>query len=174
MSFMKSLVLDRPSFIRPYWYLDYDKRKAQELLTKEYGWRYYGANHLENKLTTFCHNIYLPQKFRVDFRNLTLAAKVRSQKMSRGDALIAYSTKLIENGRLKSYFCDRLSINEIEFGEIMSKEPRSHEDFRNYKKRFKRLSPIFLLMAKFGLVTMSFYLKYCRDQNLSDKNSNRR
>ena len=35
--FLKSCIIDRPKFIRPFWYLQYSKTEAQKLLSKEYG-----------------------------------------------------------------------------------------------------------------------------------------
>ena len=161
-SFLKSLIIDRPVFVRPYWYLEYDKIRARETLAKEYGWTYYGGHHLENRLTAFCHNIYLPRKFGVDFRNLTLAANARSGKLTREEALAQYNMCLKENKSLKRYFCQRIGITDSEFEKIMREKPVSHDTFPNYKNRFRRLKPLFFLMAKLNLVTMSFYRKYCR------------
>ena len=51
--------------IRPLWYLDYSKEEARKILEKEYGWKYYGGHHLENRLTAFAHQIYLPKKKKI-------------------------------------------------------------------------------------------------------------
>ena len=78
--------------IRPFWYIDYNKEDAKKFLEKEYDWKYYGGHHLENRMTSFFHSIYLPQKFNTDMRNNPLSALVRNGKMSRGDAWNEFST----------------------------------------------------------------------------------
>ena len=88
--FMKWVLYKRIKKIRPLWYLDYSKENARKTLEKVYGWKYYGGHHLENRLTAFTHQIYLPKKFEKDLRNLSLAASVRSGSMSHEKALEIY------------------------------------------------------------------------------------
>lgn len=147
--------------IRPYWYLRYTKEEARSFLEKEVGWQYYGGHHLENRMTSFYHSVYAPQKFGVDFRNNTLSALVRMGKMDREAAWREYNTPPhIEEG-LVDYFKKRLQISDFEYQKIMSESPKSWWEFPTYKKRFESLRPLFSVLAKSNLVPMSFYLKYC-------------
>ena len=73
--------------LRPYYYLDYEKRKAQEFLKKEFGWEYYGGHHHENIFTSFAISYWLPQKFGIDKRLITLSALVMNGEISREQAL---------------------------------------------------------------------------------------
>ena len=45
------------------------------------------GHHLENRLTAFAHQIYLPKKFKKDLRNLSLSASARSGFLSQEEAL---------------------------------------------------------------------------------------
>ncbi len=147
--------------IRPYWYLDYTKEAAQEFLAKKFDWRYYGGHHLENRMTSFFHSIYAPQKFGVDFRNNTLAALSRMGKITREEAWKRYTTPPhIEEGLL-DYFKKRLRLSDSDYERIMGEPPKSWWEFPTYKRRFERLRPLFAILAKSNLVPMSFYLKYC-------------
>lgn len=147
--------------IRPFWYLSYNKEDARAFLEKEFGWKYYGGHHLENRMTAFFHSVYAPQKFNSDFRNNTLSALVRSGKMSREEALKEYAAPPVVEKDLISYFKKRLDIGDEEYAEIMNREPKSWHQYPTYKKRFELLRPIFKVLAKANLVPMSFYLKYC-------------
>ena len=154
-------VFKRIKKIRPFWYIDYNKEKAKEFLSKEYGWEYYGGHHLENRMTAFCHSYYFPNKFNVDYRNNTLSAEVRNRKTIREEALRIYKTPPYLEENLLDYFKKRLSLSDKEFELIMNQPLRYWYEFPTYKKRFERLRPLFLILTKANLVPMSFYLKYC-------------
>jgi N-acetyl sugar amidotransferase len=147
--------------IRPFWYLRYTKEEARLLLETRFDWKYYGGHHLENRMTAFCHGVYLPQKFGADLRNNSLAALVRLGRMSREAAWAAYNTPPAVEDELVEYFKKRLGLSEAEYEEVMREAPRFWASYPTYKKRFERMRPVFALLAKANLVPMSFYLKYC-------------
>ncbi len=147
--------------IRPFWYIDYNKEDARAFLEKKFGWKYYGGHHLENRMTAFCHGIYLPQKFKSDLRNNTLAPLARMGKLTREEAWAEYNLPLTIEDELLSYVKKRLELSDSEYQRIMESPPKSWREFPTYKKRFERLRPLFAILAKANLVPMSFYLKYC-------------
>ena len=159
--FLKSAILDRVKFIRPFWYIKYSKEDAKEFLKRNYDWRYYGGHHLENRMTAFYHSVYLPQKFGSDMRNNTLSARTRNGTLSRADAWSEYNTPPRIEEELVGYFKKRLELSDKQYEQVMQSEPKSWTDYPTYKKRFERLRPLFLILAKANLVPMSFYLKYC-------------
>lgn len=159
--FMKWVLIYRQKFIRPLWYIDYDKEKAREALTKKTCWKYYGGHHLENRASCFAHTVWLPTRFNIDYRNLTLAASVRAGKITREEALSIYQTPVVPDPELIAYVKKRLSFSDKEFEQVMQGVKRSFRDFRTYKKRFELLRPLFYALAKANRVPMSFYLKYC-------------
>jgi N-acetyl sugar amidotransferase len=160
--FMKWIALYRIQKIRPLWYIKYSKEEARTFLEKEFGWQYYGGHHLENRMTSFFHSIYCPQKFNVDYRNNSLSASVRAGVMSREDAIKEYfeSSPYIES-ELLNYFKKRLGLADSEYESIMKSTPRYWTEFPTYKKRFEKLRPIFYILLKANLVPHSFYMKYC-------------
>tara|TARA_E500000305_G_C4026819_1_gene242325 strand:+ start:192 stop:1370 length:1179 start_codon:yes stop_codon:yes gene_type:complete len=164
MSFSRFLYwscVSRIKKIRPYWYINYSKEDAMALLSEKYDWTYYGGHHLENRMTAFCHGVYLPEKFNADLRNNTLSALARSGKLTRQEAWHRYSApKHIEYG-LIDYFCKRLELSVSEYDRVMQSPPRSWVEFPTYKKRFEYLRPLFAVLAEADLVPKSFYLKYC-------------
>jgi N-acetyl sugar amidotransferase len=159
-SFMKWILFKRIKKIRPYWYINYSKEEARKLLEEQYGWEYYGGHHLENRLVAFNHSYYLPVKFKVDLRNLSLAASAREGRISREEALRLYAQPPHLEEGLLAYFKTRLQISDDEFERTMKETPRSYKDYPTYKKRFERLRPLFYILAKANLVPMSFYIKY--------------
>lgn len=159
--FMKRILYWRIKNIRPFWYIDYNKEDARILLEKEFGWQYYGGHHLENRMTAFFHSYYMPVKFNTDFRNNTLSALVRTGKYTREKALAEYNTPPHLEPELLLYFKKRLGLGDEEFDRIMKLPPKSWKDYPTYKKRFELLRPMFKVLVKKNIVTMSFYLKYC-------------
>jgi hypothetical protein len=159
--FLKWIVLYRQIFIRPLWYVQYDKEEARKELNTRTGWEYYGGHHLENRASTYAHTVWLPQRFGIDYRNLTLAANVRSGKLAREAALIEYAKPVTADPDLVFYVKKRLGLSDDDYQAIMDGPKQTWRDFRTYKKRFEFLRPLFYVCAKRNLVPMSFYLKYC-------------
>jgi hypothetical protein len=161
MRFMKSAIIDRVKFIRPFWYMKYSKSEAKILLSQSFGWRYYGGHHLENRSAAFAHGVYLPKKFGVDLRNNSLGAQVRNGTLSRSLAWAEYNTPPRVEDELVKYFKKRLDLSDDLYEQIMQTAPKSWTDYPTYKKRFEYLRSLFYMLAKANLVPMSFYLKYC-------------
>jgi N-acetyl sugar amidotransferase len=161
-AFMKWTLFKKIKKIRPFWYMHYSKEEAKALLKEQYNWEDYGGHHLENRMTAYNHSVYFPQKFKIDYRNNTLSAKVRNSKMTREQAVHEYYEvqPYIEEG-LIDYIKKRMQFDDKTYETIMSSEPHYWYEFPTYKKRFERLRPLFYMLAKSNLVPMSFYLKYC-------------
>lgn len=159
--FLKWAVLYRQKFIRPLWYLNYSKDDAKGVLTQRLGWKDYGGHHLENRASMFAHTVWWPNRTGDDFRNLTLAARVRSGLMSREEAISEYRTPIPPQPELIEYVRKRAKLTEEEFERALRGPARTFRDFKTYKRRFELMRPFFYVLAKKGLVSMSFYLKYC-------------
>ena len=160
--FLRWTTLHRIKKIRPLWYIDYNKKEAMDFLQEEFGWEYYGGHHLENRMTSFFHSIYCPQKFNIDYRNNALSAAVRSGRMDRQEAIREYyETSPYIEPELLGYFKKRLNLTNDEYNEIMSQNPHYWYEFQTYKKRFELLRPLFYILMKASLVPRSFYMKYC-------------
>jgi N-acetyl sugar amidotransferase len=160
MSFMKWIIVKRIKKIRPLWYIPYSKEGAQAMLEKEYGWKYYGGHHLENRMTAFNHSVYFPQKFGIDQRNNSLSASVRAGIMTKEEAINEYNSDPLVEDELVSYFKKRLEISDEKYALVMNGDRKTYRDYPTYKKRFERLRPLFFILAKAHLVPMSFYIKY--------------
>jgi len=168
MTFMKFLywtIFLRIKRIRPFWYLPYSKEDAKAFLMKNYGWEYYGGHHLENRITAFHHSYYNPLKFGIDQRNNSLGALVRKGDLTREEAYKIYSEPPYLEPELLEYFKKRLDLSDEEFDRIMKEKPRTHKEFKNYKKLFRLFRPLFFVLYKLNIVYKSFYVKYCVIKN---------
>ena len=160
--FLYVSLIKRIKFIRPFWYINYSKKHAQEKLAKLYDWKYYGGHHLENRMTAFYHSHYLPKKFKTDLRLNSLSAKVRNKYIDRQLAIDEYQDAPYSEKGLEDYFKKRLNITDCDYDRIMNQDPVSWQTFPTYKRRFEMLEPLFRILAKNNYVPMAFYLKYCK------------
>ena len=160
--FMKWALIYRQQYVRPFWYLSYSKQEARAELEARLGWTYYGGHHLENRAAIFNTKILRPQKFKQDYRMLSVAAEVRKGVLSRDDALNELSQEIEVDTETEKYVKKRLGLTESEYRELVySGIKKTWRDYKTYKARFEKLEPIFRILAHYNIVTKSFYLKYC-------------
>ena len=159
--FIYSIVRFKLEIIRPLWYVNYSKREAKEYLETNYDWTYYGGHHLENNMSAFLHTVYLPEKFKEDFRLNTLSAQVRNGEITRAEAQMILAEKSPNKELLIEYVCKRMNINREQYHQIMKGRPQSWKSFKTYKKFFFRFRKFFYFMAIRQRVPWSFYVKYC-------------
>lgn len=131
--------------IYPFYYLDYNKKKAQHFLQEKYRWEYYGGHHYENIFTHFTISYWLFEKFGIDKRKITLSAQILSGEINRQDALqqiekTPYDTT--KNGIFISYLIKKLDLSLDEFDRIMSSSNLSYKDYPSYDFIFGKMSRV--------------------------------
>ncbi|MGH8991763.1 MAG: N-acetyl sugar amidotransferase [Acidimicrobiia bacterium] len=146
--------------IRPLYYLDYHKEEAKELLSREYGWEWYGGHHLENRFTAFYHSYFLPRRFGVDGRKLGYSGLVRSGQMTREEGLRLLAEPIECDPGILALVKKRLRFSDDEFEAVMNLPRKSYRDYPTYKQTFERLKPLFWLLYKLDRVPKSFYVKF--------------
>lgn len=136
--------------VRPFYYLEYNKKEAQQILKDEYGWEYYGGHHHENIFTKFAVSYWLPKKFNIDKRIITLSAQVLSGQLNREKAMeelskTPYDVKQMELD--KYYTIKKLDIKEDEFDEIWARPNKFYYNYPSYfpaiKKFLNIVEPLF-------------------------------
>lgn len=134
---------------RPFNSIDYKKSKAQEFLINEFDWKYYGGHHHENIFTRFVIAYWLPRKFNIDKRIITLSAQVLSGEIERNDALEMikkppYDPVQIE--RDKEYVLKKLDFTNPQFLEILKYKNKFYWDYPSYapliEKYSRRVKPL--------------------------------
>jgi len=136
--------------IYPYYYLEYQKQTAREFLIKEYDWEYYGGHHHENRFTKFVIAYWLPEKFNIDKRKISLSAQVLSGQITRDQALQELQTPPYAPDELeidKTYTLKKLDLSIDEFEKIWKSPNRSFLDYPSYyplMTRFKKVT-LFIL-----------------------------
>ena len=159
---MKWSVIDRIKKYRPLYYIDYNKEDVKRMLSKEFGWQWYGGHHMENRSAYFTNNYYLPKKFNIDLRYCEFSALIRSGQMDRDEALEKIKEEKPFDHDILEEVMKRLGFSEKEFEEIMNASRKTFLDYKTYKSLFEKLRPFFWILANMNLVPMSFYLKYTK------------
>jgi N-acetyl sugar amidotransferase len=131
---------------RPYYYLDYKKKDAQDFLTKNFGWEYYGGHHHENLFTKFTIAYWLPQKFGIDKRIITLSAQILSGEISRKSALDLIQKELYTDEQLridKEFVLKKLDLTSEEFDEMLKAPNKFYYQYPSYMPIIKKYHRIF-------------------------------
>lgn len=157
---LKWMLFNKIKSVRPLYYLDYDKEQAKTLLSEEYGWVWYGGHHLENRTAAFFHSYFFPKRWGSDFRIVGYSAYCRDGRMTREHALSLMREEPHLEAGLLEYYKKRLSLDDNQFEALMKLPKKYYTDFKTYKKTFEIMRPFFYLMAKWGFVPWSFYIKY--------------
>jgi hypothetical protein len=158
--FFKWMIVDKIKKVRPLYFIDYQKEQTKQFLSSEFGWKWYGGHHLENRFTAFYHSYFLPRRFNIDARLLGFSALIRSGQMTREEGLDLMATPPAYDQEIVDLVKKRLGFSDEEFERLMAMPKRKYTEFKTYKQTFERMKPIFWLMYRMDLVPKSFYLKY--------------
>lgn len=115
--------------IYPYYYLDYNKNKAQKFLEENYEWEYYGGHHYENIFTKFVMSYWLYEKYGIDKRKITLSAQVLSKEIKREEAIEEIQQEPFRKYDIKemiNYVAKKLDLSKKEFDEIFQLENKTY------------------------------------------------
>ncbi|MBC7593434.1 MAG: imidazole glycerol phosphate synthase subunit HisF [Kineosporiaceae bacterium] len=161
-SFLKWSAFSGIERTRPLYWLDYNKEDAKVFLAKEFGWRWYGGHHLENRFTAFYHTFFLPKRFGINFRQIELSALVRSGQLDREDARERFFAPRYPDPELIALVKKRLRLTDDEFDAYLTMPKKTYRDYPTYKRRFETLRPLFWILYKLNRVPKSFYIKFCK------------
>ena len=156
--------------IYPYYYIDYNKSKAQQFLVKEFNWEYYGGHHHENSFTKFAITYWLYEKFGIDKRKITYSAQILSKEITREYALnqiskSPYDTETINH--ILTFTLKKLDITKEEFEKIMDQPNHCFREYPSYYFLFDKMFKItsFFLNFVFSHKPQSIFQYEMRKSN---------
>ena len=136
-------------------YLEYDKKRAADILARELDWRSYGSKHSESRFTKFYQAYLLPRKYNIDKRKAHLSTLICSNQITREEAMAEMKKPLYPPDELleaKTYVFKKLGLTENQFEEIMRLPIKSHSDYPNGITLFKSLRKIKDLLNRTVLI----------------------
>lgn len=123
--------------VRPFYYLDYSKQEAKEMLKVKYNWEDYGGHHHENLFTKFTMAYWLHHKFNIDKRKINLSAQIISGQISREKVIQEISRPILPDNEaeiLLDYVLKKLDMQPEEFDKYFKAE---NKYFMNYPSNYK-------------------------------------
>ena len=120
---------------QPFYHLQYTKQNAIDILRERYNWEYYGGHHHENLFTKFVITNWLPNKFSIDKRIITLSAQVMMGARNREDAINELAHKPSEERQSNidaEIVMKKLDLSKEEFEEIWTRPNRTFRNYPNY------------------------------------------
>lgn len=121
--------------VSPFYYINYNKMEAQQLLINKYKWEYYGEHHHENLFTKWAISYWMYEKFEMDKRKITYSAQVLNKKMSREDALKIINNRPYNPLKIEeeiNYVMKKLDLTKEEYLKIWNSPNRSFKDYPSY------------------------------------------
>ena len=118
--------------IRPLNYVEYDAKKAFEILHDTCGFEYYGDKHCESIFTKLMQRYYLPQKFNVDKRKSHYSSMIISGQMTREEAIERMKEPLYEQSSLEAdldFVLSKIGMSRQEFDELMKADRHMHNEY---------------------------------------------
>ena len=141
-------------------YLEYSKTEAKARLREEFGWMDYGGHHYENIYSKFAFGWYLPHKFNIDKRKVSLSGPVRSGLISRKEALEALASPPDVQEDLVEYCINKLGLTRKEFDDLYQLPKKSYHDYFTSESILKYFKPAIKLSVRAKIFTPVLYEKY--------------
>jgi len=146
--------------ILPLYYIDYNRKDVDQIISSELGWVNTGAHYYDDLYQSLMTYI-LRTKFNIDRRVFNYAALVRSGQMSRTEALDKINeVSVIEDPKVIQLCIKRLGLTQEEFDEIMSREPKTFKDYRTNYNFLVKIKYLIKITTYLHIVPKSTYMKY--------------
>jgi len=152
--------------IKPLYYLPYFKKDVKQILQKELGWVDYGTGHHESVYTRFVQGYLLPKKFGIDKRKIHFSAFIRSNQMTREEALTELELPACSDDMVRrdiQYLCEKFNLNFEDFEKIINSEPKSLSEFDSYYSLICKLRYVINTAYKLHLFPTKIYGSYDRE-----------
>lgn len=137
--------------IHPLNMIEYNKKKAMEVLQKEIGWEAYANKHYEDIFTRFYEGYWLPKKFGYDKRKCYYSSEILTGQMTRVDALKQLDEQPYDEKIAKEdmdYISKKLGITVDEFEDIMTQPNKTYRDYKNSARKIKFAIKIAKIVGK--------------------------
>jgi hypothetical protein len=135
LGYLYYIFIKRIKIVQPLEDIDYNVKRAKELLKKEIGWEDYGDKHEESIYTKWFQQTYLPEKFGRDKRIPHYQALVNSWQMTEEEM----------QERLKTKPINKLEPFNIDWRNIPI---TTYKDYPNDSWVFNQTSPLMKLGRK--------------------------
>jgi len=141
-------------------FVDYRKQAAKKLLSETYGWVDYPGHHYENIYSRFAFGWYLPKKFNIDKRIISLSGPVRSGHLSRAEAVEQLRHAPDVDDQLVQYCYQKLGLTQDEFWKLFNQPNKTYRDYFTSESILKHMKGPMRLAVRMNFFTPVLYEKY--------------
>ncbi len=132
-------------------FINYTKNEAMDVLQNKLGWIYYGGKHYESVYTRFFQGYILPKKFNIDKRRGHLSDLVKSNQLTREQALEEIKKPAMDTlmeAQDKEYVIKKFGFTENEFEQILNLPKKTFRDYPNNYNMVMQLKKIVNLLRQ--------------------------
>jgi N-acetyl sugar amidotransferase len=132
-------------------FMDYNKEEAIQELVNKIGWKPYEGKHFESTITIFHQSYYLPTKFNLDKRKLHLSDLIRTENITRENAILEIQKPILEPSKLNEiiqYVSKKFEMTEKELIQIVEKPEIPYTAYPNFDFQVKTIKNILNILIK--------------------------
>jgi len=121
----------------PLRFMRFDTARVREELTREVGWRSYGAKHHESRWTRFYQTYYLNRYYGLDKRRTHLSSEIVSGNITRDQALAVLAAPPYDPKSAaldEDFVMKKLDMGENEYRAALASAPRDMDAYPNQKR----------------------------------------
>jgi len=121
---------------RPLNYINYNKKNAIKLLSKNFGWQPYPQKHFESRFTKFYESYWLFERFGYDVRRVQFSSLILTNQMKRSDAINMLKDKPYDEQNIKhdiEYVANKLKVSVGDINKYFNLPKKNYKDYRSQK-----------------------------------------
>lgn len=140
--------------------LPYVRSDVDKIIKEELDWIYPGAHYFDDLYQSLMSYV-LRTKFNIDRRKYNYSALIRSDQMSKGEALELIKTVyVIEDPAVINLCIKRLGVTREEFDEYMLLPPKTFRDYQTSYQLIKLMRIPIKIASKLNILPSTTYAKY--------------
>ena len=142
------------------YHVNYVRKDAEKIIKKEYDWIDTGAHYFDDLYQSLMAFV-LRTKFNIDFRKFNYSALVRSDQMTRDEAIKRIKKiYIVEDPKIIDLCIKRLGITHDELKNFLKKNPKNFRDYSTNYKLIKLFKYPIKIFSHLNIFHPSTYYKF--------------
>lgn len=120
-------------------YMPYNKKDAENILIKNYGFQTYPQKHFESRFTRFYESYWLYERFGYDTRRVQFSSLILTNQMTREEALKELETAPYDKENIIhefEYVASKLNIDTNQLNDYFTMPLKTYRDYRNQENLY--------------------------------------
>ena len=154
------IIFKRIKLIRFLNYINYSKQEAAKILKRDVNWRHPGGHHHESIYTRFYQGYLSPVKYQMDRRLISLSAQIRSNHISKKQAIKLISNTDYPDSQInddKEFITKKFSLSSHEMEKILKLKNKTFKDYKSYYPFLKRIRYVIKLLSRLKILPILYH-----------------